>query len=168
MIAISFAMTSDAYADGSKTETRRFWKPSHAAKFQPGRVFMGWTKDPRAGGVRIHPGRVVFCRRERLGDITEDSFRREGGTRYWRNREAYIKAMGGANLILYALRFEHQNLELINESTPVRCRQCGYEGFPDAKTILGIGPIYGCPACDAIVALLDPINPNAPEDACQN
>ncbi len=54
---------------------------------------------------------------------------------------------------------EQKRLELINESTPVRCRQCGFKGFPDAKIILGIGPIYGCPACDAIVALLDPIEP---------
>lgn len=111
MICVSFAMTSDAYADGTKTETRRFWKPQHAAKFTPGRVFMGITKDFRAGGVRMHPARVVECRTERLGDMSEDSFAREGGTRYWPNRAAYIEMMGGPDLVPYVLRFEHLPVE---------------------------------------------------------
>jgi hypothetical protein len=107
MIGVSFAMTSDAYADGSKTETRRFWKPQHAAKFTPGREFMGWNKDSRAGGVRMHPSRVVFCQPERLGDMSQDSFLREGGTCYWPTREDYIQCMGGPDLVPYVLRFEH-------------------------------------------------------------
>jgi hypothetical protein len=107
MLNVSFAMTSGAYADRSKDETRRFWKPRHAAKFKPGVVFMGITKDFRAGGERMHASRVVFCRPERLGDMTEDSFIREGGTRYWPNREAYIDVMGGPDLVPYVLRFEH-------------------------------------------------------------
>ena len=111
MVSVSFAMTSEAYADGSKTETRRFWKPTHAAKFIPGRDFMGITKDFRAGGKRMHPARVVFCRPERLGDMSEDSFQREGGTRYWRGRADYIDCMGGADRVLYVLRFEHLPME---------------------------------------------------------
>jgi hypothetical protein len=107
MLHVSFAMTFEAYADKSKTETRRFWKSSHAAKFRPGVVFMGITKDFRAGGKRMHPSRVVFCRQERLGDMIEDSFVREGGTRYWLDRDAYIDAMGGPDLRPYVLRFEH-------------------------------------------------------------
>ena len=107
MLAVSFAMTSDAYADCSKTETRRFWKPSHAAKFYPGREFMGWTKDPRAGGVRMHPSRVVSCKLECLFELSEESFIREGGTRYWPNRHAYIAAMGDPTDLVYVLRFEH-------------------------------------------------------------
>ncbi len=107
MLHISFAMTSDAYADRSKTETRRFWKSAHAAKFRPGVVFMGITKDFRAGGVRMHPSRVVECRTERLGDMSDDSFLREGGTRYWPNRAAYIAMMGGPDLWSWVLRFEH-------------------------------------------------------------
>ena len=111
MLHVSFAMTSDAFADRSKTETRRFWKPSHAAKFKPGTVFMGTTKDFRAGGTRIHPARVVFVRQERLGDMTEESFQREGGTRYWPSREDYIFAMGGSNLVPFVIRFEHLHPE---------------------------------------------------------
>jgi hypothetical protein len=68
---------------------------------------MGITKDFRAGGERIHPSRVVFCRQERLGDMTEDSFQREGGTRYWSSREDYIECMGGDDRMPYVLRFEH-------------------------------------------------------------
>lgn len=110
MLNISFAQTSDAYADGSKTETRRFWKAAHRAKFKPGTVFMGWTKDPRAGGVRMHPARVLSCKLEPLFKLTEEGFRREGGTRYWPDREAYIDTMsaeGDATDIVTVLRFEH-------------------------------------------------------------
>jgi len=107
MLHVSFAWTSDAFADEAKTETRRFWKEAHAKKFKPGTLFMGVTKDFRAGGKRIHPARVVFCRKQRLGDMSQDSFRREGGRRYWKNREDYIERMGGPSLRPYVLRFEH-------------------------------------------------------------
>lgn len=86
MIHVSFAMTSEAFADESKTEARRFWKLNHARKFMPGVIFMGITKDFRAGGVRMHPARVVFCQQEPLRHMSLDSFVREGGTRYWKNR----------------------------------------------------------------------------------
>lgn len=107
MIQVSFAKTTEAYADRSKTETRRHWKDSHAKKFKPGRAFMGTTNLYRAGGKPIHAARVVFCRRERLGDISEESFQREGGTRYWRDRDEYIKSFGDPDDEVYVLRFEH-------------------------------------------------------------
>lgn len=107
MLHVSFAMTSEAFADGTKTETRRFWKPAHAAKFRTGVVFMGITKDFRAGGVRMHPARVLECYRERLSMMSGYSFSAEGGTRYWANREAYIEAMGGPDNVPWVLRFEH-------------------------------------------------------------
>ena len=59
----------------------------------------------------MHPARVVFCRPERLGDMTQDSFTREGGTRYWRDREDYIECMGGPDLVPYVVRFEHSAKE---------------------------------------------------------
>jgi len=107
MMHVSFAMTSEAYKDGSKTETRRFWRASHAAKFKPGTVFMGITKDFRAGGVRMHPARVIFCQQEALCGMSQDSFFREGGTRYWRDRAEYVEVMGGAHRVPWVLRFEH-------------------------------------------------------------
>lgn len=107
MLHISSAMTTAAFADGTKTETRRFWKPAYAAKFRPGVVFTGITKDFRAGGVRMHPARVVDCYRERLSDMSGYSFSAEGGTRYWPNRAAYIEMMGGPDNVPWVLRFEH-------------------------------------------------------------
>ena len=111
MLHVSFAMTTEAFADGTKTETRRFWKPAHALKFTPGTIFMGITKDFRAGGKCIHAARVVFCRQERLRDISYDSFLREGGTRYWRNHVHYIQVMGGPDKVPWVLRFEHLSAE---------------------------------------------------------
>jgi hypothetical protein len=110
MLHVSFAMTSEAYDDRSKTETRRFWKDSHAAKFKPGVEFMGIDKDFRAGGKRMHAARVVLCKKERLANMSQDSFEREGGTRYWKDREDYIAAMGGPDEVPYVLRFEHLEL----------------------------------------------------------
>lgn len=110
MLCVSFAMTSDAYDDGTKTETRRFWKAIHAAKFKPGTVFMGITKDFRAGGKKMHPSRVVFCHQEALGHMSDDSFVREGGTRYWRDKAEYVAAMGGDDAVPFVLRFEHLKL----------------------------------------------------------
>ena len=55
----------------------------------------------------MHPARVVFCHLQRLGDMTEDSFQREGGNRYWLDRADYVKCMGGPDLIAVVLRFEH-------------------------------------------------------------
>lgn len=112
MIEVSFAMTSDAFADGTKTETRRFWKPAHAAKFKPGVEFLGITKDRRAGGKPMHAARVISCERQRLGDMTEASFLAEGGTRYWSDREEYIAVMGGPDLVPWVLRFEHLTSDL--------------------------------------------------------
>lgn len=124
MLHVSFAITSEAFADRSKTETRRFWKGAHALKFRPGVIFMGIDKDFRAGGKRLHPAMVNFCIPEPLGLMTEDSFQREGGTRYWPDRESYIDAMGGPSLVPFVLRFSHLSDEdcitLYN-----RCPRCG-------------------------------------------
>jgi len=107
MICVSFAMTVEAFADYTKTETRRFWKPEYAKRFKPGTVFMGITKDFRRGGERIHMAQVMACYLERLGDIEYGSFIREGGYRYWAGREAYIEAMGGADRVPFVLLFKH-------------------------------------------------------------
>ena len=108
MLHVSFAYTSPSYAAGVKTETRRFWKASHAAKFKPGTLFMGVTKDFRAGGVIIHPAMVISIEKQYLRDMRVASFKREGGTRHWASRKAYIEAMGGPDKCPYALRFEHR------------------------------------------------------------
>ncbi len=138
MIGVSFAMTSDAFADGSKTETRRFWKARHAAKFTPGREFMGWTKDPRAGGVRMHAARVVSCKIECLFELTAEGFLREGGTRYWPSREAYIEAMGDPTDVVSVLRFEHLTPGLTGPKGPQEERM-------DTDTNAGAAPLGAPP-----------------------
>lgn len=107
MLHVSFYKTVDAYRDRTKTETRRFWKPKHAKKFKPGTLFMGITRDFRDGGQMMHISKVVSCTQELLGDISEESFEREGGTRYWKDRAAYIAMMGNPQRVVYVLRFEH-------------------------------------------------------------
>ena len=109
MTNISFSITHDAFAFAclQKTETRCFWDPSFVKRFKPGTVFMGVTKGSRCGSAQLHLGRVESCRLERLGDMSEDSFMREGATLYWESREAYIEAIGGADKVAYVLRFSH-------------------------------------------------------------
>lgn len=63
----------------------------------------------------MHPARVVFCKKECLADMTDESFIREGGTRYWSDKDAYIEAMGGWWKTPYVLRFEHFKEEEKNE-----------------------------------------------------
>jgi hypothetical protein len=111
MMNISFAWTSEAFDDKSKTETRRYWKPAHAAKFKPGLIFMGITKDFRAGGKRMHQAKVIFCEQQALANMTDESFEREGGTRFWPNKATYIRKMGGPDKTPFVLRFEHLGFE---------------------------------------------------------
>lgn len=144
MLWVSFAMTSDAFEDRSKTETRRAWAESHARKFRPGRLFMGRSKDPRAGGVELHIAQVEFCVRQRLGEMSEESFQREGGERYWADRDAYIDAMGGPGRALWTMRFRHL---WIGEAPPASagphvamCARCGSAAVavaPDGSAALG-------------------------------
>lgn len=108
MLHISFAMTSESYRDRTKTVTRRFWKPTHAKKFKKGTVFMGITKDFRAGGERMHPS--IMTRDpwlQALKYMNMDHFHREGGVRYWINRLCYIEIMGGPDAKPYVIEFEH-------------------------------------------------------------
>lgn len=107
MLHVSFAHTALVFANRTKTETRRFWKPRHAALFKPGTVFMGLDKDLRAGGQRLHTARVVFCYPQLLKEMSWESFLREGGEQYWVNKEEFIEAMGGPDQEPYVLRFQH-------------------------------------------------------------
>lgn len=108
-IIVSFAWTSDAFESGSKTETRRFWKPHYAVRFKPGQICQGWTYCPRVKGARfMHHFRVLKQPyREMLGDMTQESFLAEGGTRYWNDLNEFIEMMGGPCAEPYVLTFEH-------------------------------------------------------------
>jgi hypothetical protein len=43
----------------------------------------------------------------------------------------------------------------INGDSWIHCPECKYEGHPDAVTILGVGPIWGCPQCDKTEGYLE-------------
>jgi len=46
-VIISMAHVTPAFAARRKSETRRFWKPSHAKRFQAGQVCDAWSASPR-------------------------------------------------------------------------------------------------------------------------
>lgn len=103
---VSFAWTTAAFLDGSKRETRRFWKPQYAERFKAGQVHTAIDKDFRAGGKKV--GRFIVTVdpfKQRLGDMTETSFWAEGGRRYWNSRRVYINAMGGADRVPWVICF---------------------------------------------------------------
>lgn len=104
---VSFAWTSEAFIDGSKTVTRRKWHPNHARKFKKGAIIHGYDKVPFAGGKPI--GMAVVTRdayEEPLREMPDDHFPREGGTRYWADKQAFIEAMGGPDEVYTVIEFK--------------------------------------------------------------
>ncbi len=73
MLHVTFRMSADAMRDRTKTETRRFWKGTHAAKFRPGVKFCATDGSLRQGGQRICVCEVEKVTRERLCDMTRES-----------------------------------------------------------------------------------------------
>ena len=105
---VSFAWTSDAFSDEAKSETRRFWVDSYAAKFKKGSVHTAIRKQRQPGGVEPLGLFVVLEApyRERLGDMSDASFLAEGGTRYWASKAAYVEMMGGEEARPWVLKFK--------------------------------------------------------------
>lgn len=94
MIIISFQKTVEAVRDGTKTVTRRFWKPSHAKKFYVGMIVAAWTAGPHRGGKLIRKIRITEVPyRENLLCMSLEHFEREGGSRYWDTIYHYIDTM---------------------------------------------------------------------------
>lgn len=86
---ISFAWTTPAVLAAHfapdlpfKTETRRDWTKAHAdrmvRKMERGRLFNAWTKTPCFGGEKFGEIEVLDIRKERQGDIGDESWDREG------------------------------------------------------------------------------------------
>lgn len=113
---ISFRKTVEAIRMKTKTVTRRDWKESHAAKFKPGMIVDAWTAGPHRKGEPICKIRITkLPYRQRLGDMPNDHFKREGGRLYWRNKAEYIEAMGGADKIMWVLEFDYKIYEDIGD-----------------------------------------------------
>lgn len=78
MRIISFAKTTNHYKSGKKTVTRRFWKDSHAEKFNKGDKFMGYDKLPYAKGKPLHPSELTEKPyKEKLIDMPESDVQKE-------------------------------------------------------------------------------------------
>lgn len=91
---ISFAMTVAAFLAGKKTVTRRFWKDKYAAKFHTGDIVDVYDKSPRNGGKKIGCIRLLKDPyKQKLSDMPDEHFEREGGTMYWKDKAEYISMM---------------------------------------------------------------------------
>lgn len=60
LVIISFGWTTPALVAGHKTVTRRYWTPSHAAKFKAGMLVDAWNTSPR--NVKGNPHKVATIR----------------------------------------------------------------------------------------------------------
>lgn len=110
MIRVSFAYTWDAIKKQIKTETRRDWKPSHAAKFKPIPLpFLGIEKLYKKN-VETVPLICLFVYRERLGDMSDESFEREAVKEcgLFDTKDEMIEKMGGPEKVLYVMRFDYE------------------------------------------------------------
>jgi hypothetical protein len=104
---ISFAQTTPAIRDKSKKVTRRFWADSYAKKFKAGTIHQAWDRSPRTGkGKRI--GEIMISRepyKQALCMMTEEDFQKEGGARFWTDRQNFIECMGGPTAIPWVIEF---------------------------------------------------------------
>ena len=104
---ISFAWTTGAFLSGTKTVTRRSWNVKYAEKFHAGDIVDAYDKSPRSGGKKIGWIRLTKTPyRQRLSDMPDDHFEREGGTMYWKNKQEFIEMMGGETKELWVVEFE--------------------------------------------------------------
>jgi len=104
---ISFAWTTPSILDRTKTVTRRDWTTEYARKFHAGDIVDAYDKNPRAGGKKIGQVHLTSAPyRQRLTDMPNSHFEREGGLRYWHDKEEYIAMMGGPKKELWVIEFE--------------------------------------------------------------
>jgi hypothetical protein len=76
---ISFAWTTGPFLAGAKDITRRYWKDTHAAKFNEGDIVDVYNKLPIAGGEKIGEIRLIKKPyQQRTSELTEEDYVREG------------------------------------------------------------------------------------------
>ena len=78
MKIVSFARTTAALKARRKTVTRREWKDSHAARFQPGELVQAWSASPHRGGKPVGIIRVKSITREPTHLIPDTDWEAEG------------------------------------------------------------------------------------------
>lgn len=104
---ISFAWTTGALLSGDKTVTRRFWTDAYAKRFKKGMLVDAYDKSPRCRGKKVADIRLTKDPyKEKLSNMSDDHYWREGGYRYWNNKEDYIEDMGGPEKEPWVIEFE--------------------------------------------------------------
>jgi len=110
---ISFAWTVPSILDHSKTVTRRFWNDDYARKFHAGDIVDAYDQCTRAGGKKIDTIRLTSDPyKQRLSDMPDPHFEREGGTRYWRDKAEFIEVMGGPDAVPWVIEFDYDTMEV--------------------------------------------------------
>jgi uncharacterized protein YqfB (UPF0267 family) len=103
---ISFAWTTDALLQGKKTVTRRDWNDEYALRFCKGMMVDAYDKSPRIGGRKIATIKLTKePYKQKLADMPDDHFQREGGKLYWNDKEDFIEAMGGEDKEYWVIEF---------------------------------------------------------------
>lgn len=114
---ISFAWTTDAIRNRTKTATRRFWSDDYAQKIirayrQGKRIHEAWNRSPRFKGKKvatIHLTREPY--KQKLKDMLIEDFLKEGGHQYWMSLEHFIQCMGGPEKEPWVIEFEVIKIE---------------------------------------------------------
>lgn len=76
---ISFSWTKDSFLANAKDMTRRYWKDSHAEKFNKDDIVDAYDKIPLHGGKKIGTIRLINKPfQQRTSKMTEDDYEREG------------------------------------------------------------------------------------------
>lgn len=79
MHIISFAWTTKALLDGTKTVTRRCWSDNYAKRFRKGDIVQAYDKSPRVGGKRVALIRLLKTPyRQDVSELTEEDVLKEG------------------------------------------------------------------------------------------
>lgn len=103
---ISFAWTSKAFLEGTKTMTRRKWRDDYAQRFKLDTVHKAYDKDPRWGGKCIGHILITGLYKQWLHDMPEADLAREGGL--WKSKDEFIKLFGGDQLV-WVIEFKKGN-----------------------------------------------------------
>jgi len=100
-------MTWESIVDGTKTMTRRDWKPQYVKQWHKGDVFMPVSR-LRVKEYEVDAPRVLTADPywQLLKDMPDVDFEREGGTSHWKDKAEYIEVMGGESKGYYVIEFE--------------------------------------------------------------
>lgn len=108
---ISFAWTTKALLDGSKTVTRRTWKARYHSMWlrawsAGNRVHKAYDKDPRAGGKHVADIELTCAPYyERLRDMPEEDLALEGCP-WCGSVEEFAEGFGGPDVTVSVIRFK--------------------------------------------------------------